>query len=184
MSDAATGSAEVEVLATGRFLRLVRRGRWEYVERSRPVGAAFIGAVTQDGRLLVTEEFRIPVNAWVIGCPAGLVGDLDESAGEGIVEAVGRELVEEAGYEPTTVRVLTAGPTSPGQNAEVITIVLAEGLRRVGPGGGTPEEQIRCHEVPLGEIDVWLAEREREGRLIDPKVYSVLYFIRCRSGAK
>jgi ADP-ribose pyrophosphatase len=171
---------EVEVIGAGRFLRLVRRGTWEYVERTRPVGAAFIGAVTRDGRLLVTEEYRVPVGRWVIGCPAGLVGDLEGAGDEQLADAVRRELVEEAGYEPETVRLLTSGPTSPGQNAEVIAIVLAEGLRRTGPGGGTAEERIRCQEVPLAEIDGWLSDREREGRLIDPKVYTVLYFLRCR----
>jgi ADP-ribose pyrophosphatase len=175
-----TTTGEVEVIGAGRFLRLVRRGRWEYVERTRPVGAAFIGAVTPEGRLLVTEEYRVPVAAWVIGCPAGLVGDLAGAESEELAEAVRRELREEAGYDAAAVRLLTAGPTSPGQNAEVIAVVLAEGLRRVGPGGGESGEQIRLHEVPLDEIDGWLLAKEREGRLIDPKVYTVLYFIRCR----
>jgi ADP-ribose pyrophosphatase len=174
-------SDEVEVIGTGLFLRLVRKSGWEYVERTRPVGSAFIGAITVDGRLIVTEEYRVPMGRWVIGCPAGLVGDLEGSESEQLADAVGRELVEEVGYQPGMVRLLTAGPTSPGQNAEVIAIVLADGLRRVGPGGGTAREQIRFHEVPLAEIDGWLSDREREGRLIDPKVYSVLYFIRCRS---
>lgn len=181
MNETVCGPDQAEVVGAGKYLRLIRRGRWEYVERTRTVGAAFIGAITTDGRLLVTEEYRIPVGRWVVGCPAGLVGDLDSLASESLAEAVGRELEEEAGYRPDSVRLLTAGPTSPGLSDEVIAVVLAEGLRRVGSGGGTASEQIRCQEVPLAEIDGWLADRERDGRLIDPKVYTVLYFIRCRS---
>ena len=170
-------------LASGKYLRLLRRGKWEYVERTKPVGAAFIGAVTPEGCLLVTEEYRVAVDAWVIGCPAGLVGDIDEFASEELFEAVARELQEEAGYRPESVRLLTRGPTSPGQITEVIATVLAEGLRRVGKGGGIDGEQIRIQEVPLRDIDQWLLEKEAEGRLIDPKVYTVLYFVKMRDEA-
>ena len=58
-----------------------------------------------------------------------------------------------------------------------MSIVLAEGLRRVGPGGGLEGECVRVTEVPLPEVHDWLEERWREGHLIDPKVYTGLYFI-------
>lgn len=173
---------EQEVLASGRFLRLVRRGRWEYVERTRPVGAVFIGAITPEDALIVTEEYRVAVGAWVVGCPAGLVGDHQGSESEDLAEAASRELREEVGYEAASVRILTRGPTSAGQITEVITIALAEGLRKVGAGGGVEGERIRFQEIPLAEIDAWLAGREAEGRLIDPKVYTVLYFVRLQRG--
>ena len=40
-----------EVLGEGKFLRLVRRNGWEFVERTKPVRAAFIAALTDGGRL-------------------------------------------------------------------------------------------------------------------------------------
>ena len=167
-------------LASGRFLKLVRRGTWEYATRTRPCRAAFIGAVTDDGHVLLTEEYRVPVNAWVVGCPAGLVGDLAGSESESLEVAVRRELVEEAGYEAADVQVMTAGPTSPGMTDEVIAVVVARGLTKVSDGGGVSGEQIRVIPVPLEDVDGWLRAKERDGRLIDPKVYTVLYFLRCR----
>jgi len=175
-----TSSDECEVLGCGKFLRLVRRRGWEYVERARPVRAAFIGAVTAEGCLLLTEEDRVPVGAAVIGCPAGLIGDVVGQEGEALEQGVNRELREEAGFEAGRVRLLSMGPTSPGQCDEVIHIVLADQLRRVGRGGGVEGENITVHEVPLDQVDHWLEARERAGRLIDPKVFTVLYFIRCR----
>jgi ADP-ribose pyrophosphatase len=169
-----------EVLGQGRWLRLVRRDGWEFVERTRPVRAAFIGAVTDDGRLILTEEYREAVGVSVIGCPAGLIGDGD-AAGETLEEGAARELREEAGYQAARVTEVTRGPTSPGQTDEVIAVVLAEGLTRVGPGGGTGGERIRLQEVPLGEVDAWLSARVAAGRLIDPKVYTVLYFLSRRT---
>ncbi len=167
-----------EVLGQGKFLRLVRRNGWEFVERTKPVRAAFIVAVTDDGRLLLTEEYRVPVGAAVIGCPAGLVGDADGQEDESLEDAVRRELLEEAGYEAETVRLLTRGPTSPGMTVEVIAVALARGLRKVGAGGGVGGERIAIREVPLADVDAWLEDRVRDGCLIDPKVYTGLYFLR------
>jgi ADP-ribose pyrophosphatase len=126
-----------EVLGQGRFLRLVRRGGWEFVQRTKPVRSAFIGAITEDGRLILTEEYRIPVDRPVIGFPAGLIGDGEDQDDETLEAGALRELREEIGYEAQRITLLTEGPTSPGQTEEVIAIVLAEGLRKVGPEGGS-----------------------------------------------
>lgn len=165
------------LLGEGRFLRLVRRAGWEYVERARPVGSVFIAAVTDDRHLILTIEDRIPVNAPVVGLPAGLVGDEPGTEGEPPEAAVRRELIEEAGYAADHVEILSRGPTSPGMTDEVIALALATGLTRVGPGGGRAAESITTHPVPLAEVDAWLAARVAEGALIDPKVYACLYFL-------
>ena len=54
-----------------------------------PVG---IVAVTSDGRLLLVEQFRIPVGKNVIELPAGLVGDLPGQEEESLKLAAQREL--------------------------------------------------------------------------------------------
>ncbi|CAN5618287.1 NUDIX hydrolase [soil metagenome] len=165
------------VLGEGRFLRLVRRAGWEYVERTRPVRSVFIAAMTDEGRLLLTVEHRIPLGRAAVGFPAGLVGDLDGEENESLETAVRRELIEEAGYEPRSVEFLSQGPTSPGMTDEVIALALATGLSKVGDGGGIAGESIAVHEVPLDEVDAWLRARVAEGALIDPKVYACLYFL-------
>jgi ADP-ribose pyrophosphatase len=168
----------VEVLGQGKFIRLVRRNGWEFAERTRPVRAAFIAALTDDGRLILTREYREALGNIVVGCPAGLVGDLEGYESESLEAAVKRELLEEAGFEAQTVTFLTEGPTSAGLTAELIAIVLARGLRKVTAGGGDGSERITVHEVPLADAEAWIEERVREGCLVDPKVYAVLYFIR------
>ncbi len=179
-----TSSTELEVIAQGRFLKLVRSGRWEYATRTKPIKSAFIAALTDDGRLILTQEYRIPIGKVIVGFPAGLVGDGDDPD-ESLETAVKRELVEEAGYEARTVTLLTAGPSSAGAIDEVISIVLAEGLTQVGPGGGLADENIRITPVPLPEVHAWLEAREREGCQVDPKVYTGLYFIlRERGGLR
>src|SRR5581483_7554508 len=165
-------------LCTGQFLALIREGHWEYVDQTNATGAAIIIAVTDDRKVLLVEQYRIPVHARTIEMPAGIIGDSAEVAHETQAAAAGRELLEETGYQAARVEAVTTGAASSGVTSEVVTLFRASGLRRVGAGGGVGHEQITVHEVPLAEIDQWLAARAAEGLLIDPKVYAGLYFIR------
>lgn len=170
--------APATVLAAGRFLQLVRRGRWEFVERIRGVGAAALVAVTDEDAIVLITQPRPALGGLTIELPAGLVGDTDGMEDEDAALAAGRELVEETGFEAATIERLCAGPTSPGLTSEQIALYRARGLRRVGPGGGVEHESITVHEVPLAGAEAWLAERAREGLHIDLKVYAGLYFAR------
>jgi len=168
----------IEPIATGKHLRLVRSGRWEFAQRVQAHAIAVIVAITNDDRLILVEQDRIPVGARVIELPAGLVGD--EEAGEPIVEAARRELIEETGYDADRVTVIGRGPSSAGLTDEMVTMVRAEGLRRVADGGGVAGENITVHEIALAELDAWLRAREAEGCLIDWKIWAGLWLVRSR----
>ncbi len=168
--------SNVEVVASGRFIRLLRRGRWEYVERIKARGAAVIVAVTPEGKLLLLDQYRVPLGRRVIELPAGLVGD-EEDDQEHFAAAAQRELLEETGYEAQEIFELTHGPPTAGLATEVVTLFMARGLRRVHAGGGTEHEDIHVHEIPLAEVPSWLAQKAAEGLLIDPKIYAGLYFL-------
>jgi ADP-ribose pyrophosphatase len=174
-------TGEPEVLGAGRHLRLVRREGWEYAERVTGTGVVAVVAVTDDDRVVLTEQYRPPVRSPVIELPAGLVGDLPGALAEDLVTAARRELEEETGYAASALRLLGAGPSSAGLAAEVVSFLLATGLVRVGPGGGDATEAITVHEVPLAAVDAWLAGMVGQGRLVDPKVYAGLW-LAGRSG--
>jgi ADP-ribose pyrophosphatase len=169
------------VLFTGKFLALVREGHWEYAERVRANGAAVIIAVTEDQRLLLVEQYRIPCHARTIELPAGIIGDEPDAGAETQVEAARRELLEETGYAAERIEPLATSPTSSGLTSELVTLFRATGLRNVGEGGGVAHEEIRVHEVPLADAATWLAEQASRGILVDAKVYAGLYFIACSS---
>lgn len=164
-------------LHTGKFLALIKEGHWEYADRTNATGAAIIAAVTDDRKLLLVEQYRIPVHARTIELPAGIIGDEPGGADEAHAEAARRELVEETGYEAGQIEVLTHGPSSGGLASETVTLFLATRLRRVGAGGGVAHENITVHEISLSEIHEWLAAKAKAGVLVDPKVYAGLYFI-------
>ncbi|MCB1559737.1 MAG: NUDIX hydrolase [Xanthomonadales bacterium] len=174
-SNAATITSAGEIMAEGDYLRLIRRDGWEYAERSNARCAVIIVALTPEDRILLVEQFRVPLNASAIEMPAGLVGDIDSS--ESVEDAAIRELEEETGWRAERVEMLMQGPTSAGMSNEIIAFARARGLRRMGPGGGDDNEDIVVHEVPRSEAAAWLCRKAAEGYAIDPKLYAGLYFV-------
>jgi ADP-ribose pyrophosphatase len=134
-----------------------------------------IVAITDERRLILVEQFRIPLMKSVLELPAGLVGDVPGDEQEQLVDAARRELLEETGYEARQMKWLTSGPSSAGLTSEVVDFFLATGLVRINEGGGDHHEDIMVHEVPVDTARTWLAERSNGGVLVDPKVHAGLY---------
>lgn len=166
----------IEELHAGRFLRLVRDGRWEFVSRVNSSGAVFILAVTPQQELLLVEQYRIPLQAHTIELPAGMIGDEQHLRDETLFESALRELEEETGYRGRSAELLLSGPVAPGLTSEMLHLVRVDELERVHEGGGVDGEDIRVHVVPLADIDGWLERQRDAGRLIEPRIYTGLYF--------
>lgn len=175
-------SEPIEVVSRGRFLSFVKRRGWEYVDRPGITGIVAIVPITEDGCLILLDQYREPVGGNVIEIPAGLVGDDEGHEKEGLAEAARRELEEETGYRAATLEFLTIGPPSAGLSSEIVTFFLATGLARVGSGGGVGNERIAVHRVPIDNAHAWLDDQANDGKLIDPKVYLALYFANCPKG--
>lgn len=184
MQTSATGDSPRQILAEGKHLRLVRQGRWEYAERTKASGAVVLVALTDDGRLLLAEQFRVPVGKAVIELPAGLVGDIEGAEAEELEAAARRELLEETGYEAGTLRLVAEGPPTSGLASELVAFIVATHLKQVSTGGGDDSEQIVVHTVELARVPEWLTEQAARGVLVDPKVYAGLYFAMQLRGEK
>ena len=159
----------------GRYLNLVMRGSWEYVERRNITGIVCLVAVTDDRKLVLVEQYRPPVGKRVIELPAGLVGDVPGAEAEALETAARRELLEETGYRAGRLERLFDGAPSAGLCDEHITFFLATGLEKVGAGGGDDSEDIAVHEVPLAGLLDWLRARQAGGAIVDAKIFSPLY---------
>ena len=170
-------SEPLRVLAEGKFTRLVAKGHWEWVERVNVSGGVVILPITADRQVVLVRQYRIPVRAPVLELPAGLAGDNPGAAGEALIEAARRELLEETGYTGQRWRWLLEGPSSAGLTNESFHLFLAEDARKVAPGGGDASEEIDVVVAPLDGIDDWLAAERRAGLVIDPKIYMGLYFV-------
>lgn len=170
-------SSADETVAEGRFLRLLRRKGWEYVERVNVRDVAVLIPITSEGEIVLVEQYRIPVQAKMIELPAGLVGDEEEFREESLLDAANRELEEETGYRADKLTLLARAPSSGGMTSELVSFLHATCIRKVGKGGGVEGEEITVHVVPLGELTSWLRAKESEGFLLDPKIFAGLYMI-------
>ena len=162
------------VIAKGRWLTFIDDAGWEYVTRPGVTGIVVIVAVT-DQRLVLVEQYRPAVRQRVLELPAGLVGDVDGRHAESVLDAAARELEEETGYRADEMVPLFEGPIAVGVSDETVSFFNARGLVRVGAGGGDDTEDIAVHEVPLAELNAFLAAQRAKGLAIDPKIFAGLY---------
>lgn len=161
----------------GRFIRLIRHGGWEYTQRANCTGIVVIIAMTERKNVLLIKQYRPPIKKFCIEFPAGLVNDRGLKTKESMVSAAKRELLEETGYNAKRMTKILAGPSSPGSSADIMTMYLAQGLTKIGDGGGDHTEDIEVFEVPLRKVVDWLKTMEKKKCLVDPKVYAGMYFL-------
>ena len=163
-----------DVVWQGRFITAKKRGRWEYVGRSRGIRAAAIIAIDEDAdgtrHVLLIGQYRVPLGCFCLELPAGLVGDDDGMEDEEAITAAARELEEETGYAAADWTVLGEFYSSPGMVTESFTLLRATGLTRISEGGGISEENIEVYRVPLAGLAPFVADWRKAGHGVDVRV--------------
>lgn len=155
----------------GDYIRIVRDGRWEFVERCGGVTAVVILAEVE-GKVVLVEQVRAPLGGRrCLELPAGLVGDEDDKSVE---DTAIKELEEETGFTAARIERLGEFHSSPGMVAEGFTLVRAHDLCRVGDGGGTEHEDIEVHLVERERIPAFVEERRAAGVAVDVKMLLLL----------
>jgi ADP-ribose pyrophosphatase len=159
--------APLQTVWQGKYISALKRGRWEFVSRTGSTNAVVILA-EHHGKVILIEQYRVPVGRRCVELPAGLVGDEDKNA---TVEGTAiKELEEETGFTADRIERLGEFQSSPGMVAESFTLVRAHGVRKVGEGGGTENEDITVHLVPRAEIPAFVEQRRAAGCAVDVKL--------------
>ena len=159
--------APLQTVWQGKYISALKRGRWEFVSRTGSTNAVVILA-EHDGKVILIEQYRVPVGRRCVELPAGLVGDEDKNA---TVEGTAvKELDEETGFTADRIERLGEFQSSPGMVAESFTLVRAHRVRKVGEGGGTENEDITVHLVPRAEIPAFVEQRRAAGCAVDVKL--------------
>jgi ADP-ribose pyrophosphatase len=162
-----------EVMWAGKYVRAMRKGRWEYASRTNDVRAVVILA-EHNGKVVLVEQPRIAIGSRCIELPAGLVGDEDRAA---TIEGTAiKELEEETGFTAERIERLGDFHSSPGMLSESYTLVRAHGLSRIGDGGGTEHEDIVVHLVARSDVPAFVAEQRARGLAIDTKLLLFMNF--------
>jgi ADP-ribose pyrophosphatase len=163
----------VEVMWEGKFVRALRRGKWEYAGRANDIRAVVILAEFE-GKVILIDQPRVPLDCRCIELPAGLVGDNDPDATP--ETAAIKELEEETGFTAERVERLGDYYASPGMLSESFTLMRAHGVRRIGEGGGDENEDINVHLVPRAEIANFIEQKRAEGFGVDVKLLIFMNF--------
>ena len=162
-----------EVMCEGKFVRLMRRGKWEYASRTRDINAVVIIA-EHEGKVILIDQPRVGPDCRCVELPAGLVGDEDPDIS---VEATAiKELEEETGFTGDRVEKLGEFFASPGMLSESFSLVRVHGVRKIGEGGGDENEDINVHLVARADIPNFLEQKRAEGFGIDVKLLIFLGF--------
>ena len=163
-----------EITWEGRFITAKKRGRWEYVGRSRGIRAAAILTIDEDSdgarHVILVSQYRVPLGRFCLEIPAGLVGDEEGSENEPAIEAAARELEEETGYTAANLEILGEFYSSPGMISEMFTLIKATGLTKVSEGGGLPGENISVHRIELTKLAEFVADWRAAGHGVDVRV--------------
>ena len=119
-------------------------------------GAVAIIAITDEGKLIVVEQYRKALERSIIEIPAGKLepGELPE------VTAV-RELEEETGYGCNELTYLQSFATSPGFADEIIHLFIARGLYKLeNPAAMDEDEFVELMEITVEEGERMVAQQK------------------------
>lgn len=162
----------------GKYLNVVIRNNHECVERINFSGIVGIVAIDKE-ELLLVEQWREPVKRVCLELPSGICGDLCK---EDLLDGANRELEEETGYRAEKLTILGEFPLTPGMTNEVMTLILATDIIKVGAGGGVDNENItirRFHPLQSHMKLMQLTNREDGiSRYIDAKVLAGIHIAR------
>ena len=162
-----------ETMWEGKFVRAMRRGKWEYASRARDIRAVVILA-EYDGKVILIDQPRVATGGRCLELPAGLIGDTDPEA---TAESTAiKELEEEAGFTAERVERLGDFYGSPGMLSESFTLVRAHGVRKIGEGGGDENEDIIVHLVARNDIPAFVELMRSEGFGVDVKLLIFMNF--------
>ena len=138
-------------------------------EREREIvehpGSVTTVPVDDDGRIVLTRQFREAARKELLELPAGM---LDE--GEVPLSAAKRELAEETGLHGGRWRELRRIQPSPGILREPVTIFLAEGLEE-GERQLDEGEEIEVVRLTPRELEARLDELEDAKTLVGVLLY-------------
>ena len=132
-------------------------------------GGAVAVPLTEEGKIVIVEQFRYPFRKKLLELPAG---KLDK--GEDPMECAVRELEEETGYKPGDVKKLGEIYTAPGYSSEVLHLYLMQDLREGNHNREEGESGMVVHEITLDEIE----KKIKEGEIVDSKTICGIYFLR------
>lgn len=137
-----------------------------YIVSAAPESVSIV-AISYDGKILVTREYRHAIGGYVTGFAGG---SIDE--GESPLDAAKRELLEETGCTAANFEILGSCYPLPGILTQKMTIVLARGVTQQHPAKPQASEVIESRFITLLELHSLV----QQGDCIDGIMCTALHF--------
>lgn len=112
-------------------------------------------AITEDGQVLMARQYRHPLEETLLELPGGFI-----DPGEDPSVAIGRELLEETGYEFSSIDEVGKVAANPGVLTGYTYLYLARGGKKVAGQSLDHNEEIEVLQYPLEEVRAMLTNNE------------------------
>lgn len=139
-------------------------------------GAVAILPITNDGKIVMVEQYRKALERTLIEIPAGKLekGEIPENSAR-------RELEEETGYVCENLDWLISFYTSPGFADEIVHLYVATGLSKKEDAAGLDEDEfVNIIELSLNEAKQYIEEK----KIYDAKTAYAVQYLELKEGLK
>ena len=109
-------------------------------------------ALTEDGKVILIKQYRHALGEVCIELPGGCVDNTDKD----FEVAIRRELLEETGYEFTSVKHLGRTSPNPSTNNNLMQMFLLQGGKKVKEQSLDENEEIEVMVVSMDELMVMI----------------------------
>ncbi len=116
--------------------------------------------LTEDGNVVMVKQYRHPVGEVILELPGGFI-DKDELP----EVAMARELMEETGYEFSSIEQLGMIAANPGVLNNYTALFLAKGGKKTGKQDLDHNEEIEVVTFPLEEVKQMFLDNKIEQAL-------------------